>query len=115
MATATIELDLETQGEGVHFTARSLVQLIARLKTQHRAGITPTFGQLGDLFDLSERLSGQLDGLIAAVTMATRPLCAAVEGCGEPGEHELVPGRVYCAAHARQVRAVLGGIAAGVR
>lgn len=100
----------QQRDDALRLTASSLVQLIRRLRAQHRSEIIPTFGQLENLFDLATLLEQQLEVKASELVTVT---CQAVEGCQQVGDYELVPGHFYCAAHARQVRQVLGQIGLG--
>lgn len=76
-----------------------LVTHIRQLRQQHKAGITPTYGQIDDLFDLGERLEGEI-----RTTEPTMP-CALPAGCTTPAT-ERVGTATYCARHAQALRAL---------
>jgi hypothetical protein len=107
----TAAASIATNLAAVCSTASTLIEQVNRLRAQHRAEITPTFGQLENLFDTAAILERQLDQNFGE-TLGSPPrrACSAVELCEATGEHELVPGRFYCTAHARQVRRVLGNL-----
>lgn len=88
-----------------------LVRHIAGLKQLHKAGLTPFFGDVDELFDLAAALDYALGDL---PSLPTTPRCArgpctedAVEAIGE---------QVYCRSCAASVRRLLRDIEAfGIR
>ncbi|MDP1570363.1 MAG: hypothetical protein Q8L86_10190 [Vicinamibacterales bacterium] len=90
-------------------TARLLVTQLGRVERMHRAGIEPTFGTLQDLFETRAQLERLTESAPAAP-----PRCQT-GGCDQPGVTELLPGRVLCTGHAREVERLLGLARAGAR
>ena len=88
--------------------ALQLCDLIDVLRKQHRAGITPTFGQVEDLFDLADHLRVQ------ARLEAPAPERVAVRGCSVRGCDGAVSAELsehpYCGRHARVMRETLGRV-----
>lgn len=82
--------------------ATDLVALIAQLKQQHKAGITPSYGQVDGLFELGERLGVSLQ---AGSLIASQPDCTVVL-CVVPAVAD-VAGRPFCAPHAVEARSLL--------
>ncbi len=85
-----------------HGLATALVALIAQLKHQHKAGITPSYGQVDDLFDLGDRLHVALQ---AGAPLAAAPSCTHA-GCDHHAFVEIA-GMPYCAPHAADARDLL--------
>ncbi|HVL67176.1 MAG TPA: hypothetical protein VM364_07925 [Vicinamibacterales bacterium] len=54
---------------------RGLLEVLDRVKAQHRAGITPTFGQIEELFDCAARAREELVALENGMAPPSR--CAA--------------------------------------
>lgn len=86
-----------------HTLAAELVSLIGHLKQQHKAGITPSYGQVDDLFDLGERLGVALQAGITVGNDCTVPGCQYAAG-------EEVSGLLYCHAHAQEARQMLDAL-----
>lgn len=90
---------------GAPSTARQLCDLVDLLRKQHRAGITPSFGQVDELFELSDRLRGEAD----APWPASRRRCSVPE-CTTP-DHDVAvvsrSGKLYCSYHGDALRTAL--------
>lgn len=90
---------------GSGFDLRDLVsRQIAMLEQQHRAGITPSYGQVENLFDLGRLLGDAAEADRAAAAPRTpvvvsRPVPAR---CSRPGchplttEREVIDGQSWC-------------------
>lgn len=87
----------------LHTIARQLCAHVAALKQQHRAGITPSYGQVEDLFDFGERLSQVLDS--GEATPPPLPRCSN-ESCAAPAT-TTIAGQAYCGTCAHAVRQLL--------
>lgn len=85
-------------------TAHLLCDHVRLLERQHRAGITPSYGQVEDLFDLARRLDTSLDAG-APLVGAPTARCAR-PGCGEVATVPIGP-FAYCAPCAVQFRMLL--------
>lgn len=92
--------------------AELLCRHIRTLKAQHKAGITPHFGQLDDLFDLGEQLeeSVLLLPVAACQPKATQPIPCSAPGCVTRLVNMRVNGRCYCRAHGIQMEAALNAL-----
>lgn len=76
-----------------------LVAHIRTLRSQHKAGINPTYGQVEDLFDYAERLDMEI-----RLSEPTMP-CSLPGGCSAPAT-ERIGKAAYCGKHAQALRAV---------
>lgn len=81
--------------------AVQLCDLIDQLRKQHRAGITPTFGQVEDLFDLGDRLRVEVR-LEAARDEKPAARGCSVRGCEGSATTQLAQ-HPYCVRHARVI------------
>jgi len=86
----------------VRAAAQHLCAHVRLLKSVHKAGLTPSFGQVEDLFDLADGLEQVIDslGVDQAVRSCTRPECAAAAT-------SVVAGRPYCDPCGAAVRKLL--------
>jgi len=88
--------------------ARQLVAHIKALKGLHRASLTPTFGQVETMFDLTDDLERLLDAGVAverAARPCTRPRCGL-------DATTMVGSYPYCAGCGDQARALLRSLEA---
>jgi hypothetical protein len=86
-------------------TSLLLCDLVDLLRKQHRAGITPSFGQVDELFELSDRL--RLEASVDPVDVRRR---CSVPGCDTPVMDVAIvagSGKPYCAPHASALRLAL--------
>jgi hypothetical protein len=74
------------------------VAAIGRLKGMHRAGLTPTYGQIEELFELGDQLD-------VALKLANPALPCSIGSCGRPAAKYLHD-RPFCARCARALEAV---------
>lgn len=80
-----------------------LVGNLRRLKQQHSAGITPTFGQVEELFDLGEQLD-------VAIRLSEPALPCSIDTCRRAAATK-VHSRPYCERCARALQAVTTQVA----
>lgn len=84
--------------------ADQLCDHIDLLRKQHKAGLTPSFGQIDDLFELSDQLRAA-----ARASATPAALVCSVRGCLQDAG-ALVAGKPYCRVHGRQVGEVLSSL-----
>lgn len=83
--------------------ATQLCDHVALLKKQHKSGVTPTFGQVDDLFDMADRLQHALD---TGGALEDPALTCTVRGCPALAL-AMTNGHPYCESHAREVSHLL--------
>lgn len=93
--------------------ATMLCDLIDMLRKQHRGGITPSFGQIEDLFEFSDRLRAT----VAASAMPAeeaRPSACGI--CGRPDQLSatVILGKRLCREHQRSLTELVRYLATAV-
>jgi hypothetical protein len=83
---------------------RLLVSQLRALQRAHRAGITPHYGQLEDLFETTDVVERQIDASAAGASVTP----CAFAGCPLTGVSEVQPGRRMCGFHADMFAQLVG-------
>lgn len=85
--------------------AKHLVEQLNRLERRHRAGITPDFGDLQDLFDAKDLVERNLGD--DAIVAPPRVPCA-MQPCPHDGVTPIIEGSaLVCLPHADQLKRAL--------
>lgn len=82
----------ELRRAGIEACMRLLVSQVRALQRAHRAGITPGYGQLENLFDTAEVLERQLDRDDAV----EKPVTCDTPQCGKPFVRRTTEGKHLC-------------------
>jgi hypothetical protein len=90
-------------GSGIS-VANMLCDLVDLLRKQHRAGITPSFGQVEELFELSDRLRANVAASEQSTEQAFQPTCAICQRADQLGD--VIFGVRYCREHQRALAEV---------
>lgn len=102
----------ELRRAGIEACMKLLVSQVRALQRAHRAGITPAYGQLENLFDTAEVLERQLE---RDETAADALVLCDTPQCGKLFVRKTTDGRKLCVDCAvRHIVAWLGGEKAGV-
>lgn len=72
---------------------RLLISQLRAVQRAHRAGITPPFGELDNLFETVDRVERELDSVGEVPAIATT---CDTDGCGRPSVRLTTDGRRLC-------------------